>query len=104
MQGRAGRLHRGRSDFGPRIGRGPRLSTASLRLPVLGRDRRALARYYDLAGVISSRQVNGGDMRLCCVAVAFIALGTPLGHAQESARLVNCRLEGARGKVEFAGK
>ena len=43
-------------------------------------------------------------MRLCYVAVAFIALGTPLGHAQESARLVNCRLEGARGKVEFAGK
>ena len=43
-------------------------------------------------------------MRLCYVAVAFIALGTPLSHAQESARLVNCRLEGARGKVEFAGK
>ena len=43
-------------------------------------------------------------MRLCCVAVAFIALGTPLGLAQESGRLVNCRLEGARGKVEFAGK
>jgi len=43
-------------------------------------------------------------MRCCRVAVAFIALGTPLGHAQETERLVDCRLEGARGKVEFAGK
>ena len=44
-------------------------------------------------------------MRCCYVAVALIALGTPcLGYAQETGRLVDCRLEGARGKVEFVGK